>query len=287
MNNTKEIGKFSALLSLVEVGLGSFLHSLRVPLTGQILSLNQIFILSRASLKINEKSSPALISNTSALLKSLSPAGKKLTPMLAISAQGNLFSMGLYIFGNNLLGRLFGAILLSLWAYIQPLAIYLILFGEDLIFMSQYFLKKLNKVFPVTQEEVLLYLFLIVLFKILIALSLVIFSHFLSDRHFTLYENWAKKQKRVKKNKTTSAFKGALLDLLNPLFIISLLSMVIFFIYAKDDISQLIWKVMRPIAGAFILFYMIRVFPIERFVKKLKAGKYKDVLVEALKILKN
>ena len=252
MNNTKEIGRFAALLSLIEVGLGSFLHSFSAPFTGQILSLNQSFILTRASIKVKDKSSAAIISNTSALLKSLSPAGKKLTPMLAISAQGNLYSVGLYILGNNVLGRLLGTFLLCLWAYIQPLVIYLLLFGKDLIFMSEYFLKKISKVFDITQDQILTYILLIISFKILIGFILTLIAHRVSDKHFLAYENWAKRQKpKNEKKAVISPLKGAIKDLLNPLFIVSMILMGLFFFFSKTDISKAIWLLLAYLKKGF------------------------------------
>ena len=96
-DNTEEIGKQIASLALIEVGLGSLLHSLKIPLSGHFLSLNQTAFLSRSSFKLNSKKAPLEISLTASILKSLSPAGKKLTPMLAIAAQGLLFYIGIMI----------------------------------------------------------------------------------------------------------------------------------------------------------------------------------------------
>src|SRR5688572_22233186 len=130
------VGRHAALLTVVEVGLGSLLHGLRIPLSGQILSCNQGFLLCRAVKEAgpDERSRflPATISNVAALLKSLSPAGKKLTPMLAISSQGLLFSLGCILLGPNFLGCLLGISLLSLWAFAQPILIAYVLFGSVL-----------------------------------------------------------------------------------------------------------------------------------------------------------
>ena len=75
----------AALLSGSEIGLGSVLHGLKIPFSGHFLSLNQGFILSRATIKSknvkNSKFIPISISNISSLLKTLAPAGKKLTPL--------------------------------------------------------------------------------------------------------------------------------------------------------------------------------------------------------------
>src|SRR6185295_7221686 len=86
---------YATLLSLTEVGLGSVLHAMHIPFTGQLLSLNQIAVLSHATKMHPEKSAPLTISVVAALLKSLSPIGKRLTPMLALTMQGLLFTFGI------------------------------------------------------------------------------------------------------------------------------------------------------------------------------------------------
>src|SRR5262245_25316383 len=111
-------GTYAALLSASEIGLGSILHTFQVPFSGHFLSLNQIFILSRASTEVGRNGSlliPGSISFIAAALKSLSPSGKKLTPMLAIGMQGILFNTGIVLIGHNIAGRIFGACIASLW----------------------------------------------------------------------------------------------------------------------------------------------------------------------------
>ena len=61
--------------------------------------------------------------------------------MLAISAQGFLFNLGTIFFGINPIGVWIGSVLLSLWGFIQPIGIYMLLFGENLVYMAKYFLK--------------------------------------------------------------------------------------------------------------------------------------------------
>jgi hypothetical protein len=129
------IGKYSAGLSLIEVALGSALHSFHVPLAGDFLSLNQGYLLCRASVRSNANNLGKVgysISNVSAVLKSLSPAGKKLGPMLSLSAQGLLFSLGEFLLGQNLAGWMLGMILLSLWTFVFQLVTYYLMFGPDL-----------------------------------------------------------------------------------------------------------------------------------------------------------
>src|SRR5579871_4281483 len=100
---------YSLYLASVEVTLGAILHSARIPLTGYILSLHQAFCLTRAMRDETKIFTPMTISTTVAILKTLSPGGKKLTPMIAIMAQGFLFNSGVLCLGNTLAGHFLGA----------------------------------------------------------------------------------------------------------------------------------------------------------------------------------
>jgi len=280
-----QLAKYAGILSIIEIGLGGFLHGLRLPLSGQILSINQIFILTHASLKIPDNGAPALVSTTAALFKTLSPAGKKLTPMLAITCQGHLYSLGLWIFGVNLFGRLLGALLSSLWAYIQPIVIYLILFGEDLIYIYDYFFKKLSELTNINHENFYLILFSIIFLKFFLSILTVLLAYKIKDEHLDKFQDWAKDraQINIKKKKYKNPFFGALKDLLNPMFSASIVLTFIFFYFVKSDHSNLIWIMLRPLALGYILFFILRVMPLERRIEKLKAGKYKDLLQKTIK----
>lgn len=283
----QKIGKASGLLSIIEVGLGSFLHNFKIPFSGQILSLNQGFILTRASHQIKHAKAPLYISSISSIIKSLSPMGKKLTPMLAISAQGFLFNLGTFVFGRNFLGHLIGMMLLSLWSFIQPMAIYFLIFGKDLIYMGEYYLKKMNKVFEITSDELLFVILSVIIVKVLCGWILVFLAHKLSHQSIENYHNWIKKHYKPKLDKKDKpAFIGALKDLFNPFFLFYLCLFFVYLFYSKSNLSSYIWLILRPIAIAYILFYLIRVFPIEKVTTLLKEGDFKESFKIALKFLK-
>ena len=124
--------RYSIYMAVVEGGVGAALQGARIPCVGYILSLLQAFFLTKATRHTDEIFTPMYISTTSAILKTLSPSGRKLTPMLAIVVQGGLFNVGVLIFGKNILGHILGAILLSLWGFIQPSLLAYIIFGQDL-----------------------------------------------------------------------------------------------------------------------------------------------------------
>ncbi|HXH31246.1 MAG TPA: hypothetical protein VNJ01_10575 [Bacteriovoracaceae bacterium] len=276
-----QIGKKAALLSTVEIGLGSLLHGFSVPFAGHFLSLNQGFILTRASMEIPDKKAPGVISATSSLLKSLSPAGKKLTPMLAIGMQGQLYSMGLFIAGNNLFGRMLGMLFLCLWGFIQPLGVYLILFGKDLWFMAQFYLTELNKFFNITMDDLLLFLLGIVLLKLVLGGVVVALAQTLKEERVLEYERMAKSQTTPPRHsRFKSQYGKALSDLVNPVFLVSWIMMAIFFYHSQTEHSEFIWMALRPVAVAYLLFLLLRLFPVEKLTKFLE--KRSPTLARAL-----
>lgn len=282
INSSTKHAKYTALLSIIEVALGSFLHSFKIPLSGHFLSLNEGFLLTRASLEIEEKNAPAMIGVASALLKTLSPAGKKLTPMLAISAQAHCFSFGLYLLGNNFMGRCLGIILLSLWAFIQPIGIYFLIFGKQILDVAHYFLDKLSSVFVVSMDNLFQILLILIFTKIIISIIICILAHKMKHTTFDKYIRWASKytiKPNPKKEKSVkNPYSGAFKDLLNPLFLISIILSILFFLFVENQNAKSIWIILRPITIGYLVFLIIRIFPVENLVTKKYQGLIKEVL---------
>lgn len=289
MAQTTELGKKAALLAAVEVGLGSIVHSMSLPFAGHLLSLNQGFILTWASQQIPDRKAPGVISTTAALLKSLSPAGKKLTPMLAIAMQGQLFTLGVFLGGARPVGHLLGMSLLCLWGFFQPLALYVLLYGETLLSMASYFLEQLSAVFPVTMNTLAGVLAVVVTVKIILGFFCVYLAYKLPQKKIEDYTEWAQKlPQRNPKKPARNAFLGALRDLFTPLFVISWILTLIFFLYAQSKHSTSIWLVLRPLAIGYLLFLALRLFPVNRsrvWLEK-RHPQLAQTLQEALKFFK-
>lgn len=136
INELKEdknlFSKYSTLLALSENGIGAAMHAMHLPLTGYFLSLNQIFWMARIVKTGGDRFSPVSIGIFAACLKSLSPQGKRLMPMLAIAMQGALFNAGSLLIRNRA-GLILGAWLSSLWGFVQPFLFYYLIFGSALI----------------------------------------------------------------------------------------------------------------------------------------------------------
>lgn len=294
VDSVEVIGTTAGLLAATEVGFGSVLHGLKIPLSGQFLSLNQGFLLSRAVLKNSHMKGvrrvPAQASLVTSMLKSLSPAGKKLTPMLAITVQGFLHGLGIFIFGPNLFGVLIGMSLLSIWAYIQPLFIYYLMFGEDLIFMGEYYTRKLSKVFDFDPQNVLYILLAVVLTKVFLSLIVGIAAALIPDKWYKKWEETllskVNKKKLETKEAKGNAFRLALKDLFNPLFIVTYLITISFFLFVKSPFSPTIWIALRPLIVGFILFYIVRLLPLDKILKDEASGPFKSSLKKALSYLK-
>jgi hypothetical protein len=130
--DSDKIAVFSSINAVVEVGLGTVLHSLRVPLKGHFLSSiqNLLLILFGKSMKGKNLFWIVLISS---LLKSFSPAGAKLRPMIFILMQGVFFLTPTYILGWSLISVLIGSILLGQSTLFISLLMDYIIFGRAII----------------------------------------------------------------------------------------------------------------------------------------------------------
>lgn len=263
-DNTEEIGKLAATLSLIEIGLGSFLHSFKIPLSGHLLSINQIAILSRSCFKLNSTRSSLEISFVATVLKSLSPAGKKLTPMLAITTQGILYYLGVTFLGLNTIGLLLAVLLASSWAFLQPILFIYILFGKTSIAVAEHFLHEIEKIIPHAEHILLWTVIGLFVLKCILAYFVSLIAIKMSDENFYKYEEKMLLKIKMKQTSSKSALSLAIGDLFNPLFIISFLMTALFFIFSHSSRAEMIWGLLRPLALGVIIFYVFRVYPVNR-----------------------
>ena len=283
------VGHYGATLSLIEIGLGSLLHTFKVPFSGILLSLNQGFILCRAAiLSSNIPQNQWItysISNVAAVLKSLSPAGKKLGPMLSLSMQGLLFNLGVVFFGTNLFGLCAGMALLSVWTFIQPLITYYLFFGEKLFTAADHLYEKTIPYHGI-KKEMLLWIFLgIVVTKMLAAIIIGIIAWRTKGESIygKNYEAGLIKVAREKgisldteKTPQKNAAWLSIKDLFRPLFLVSIVITGLFLYFSQHDYAQIGWYLMRPVAIGFIFFYFSRTLTLDRWLIKIESGKLRS-----------
>lgn len=275
------LGKYSAMLSVIEVALGSLLHALHVPFAGNFLSLNQGYLLCRASLEARERGTAPVgygVSNVAAVLKSLAPAGKKLGPMLSLSMQGLLFAVGEALFGANVVGLGLGMALLSLWTFLQPLITYYLFFGNELWKALHYLFEKSVPYTGLSLRDLGLILAGVVLVKMAAAVGLAWLACRSSGKgELTAFQD---KLLGLAKEKGASPLEGeaptrlgalrlAVRDLFRPLFLISLAITAFFLAFSQHSHGERFWILLRPLAIGFLFFYFSRTLTLDRWLARL------------------
>ena len=116
-----------------EIVLGSFLHNLRVPFSGNILTAIGVIILISISYMWTERGLFWRAGLICALLKTLSPSAVIFGPMIAIIAESLLIEISVRLSGRTIAGYLIGAMLAMSWNLFQKIANYIIFYGENII----------------------------------------------------------------------------------------------------------------------------------------------------------
>lgn len=250
--------KRAAQMSAAEFTLGSIGHAFKIPLTGQILSLNQLGFL----LNILNRDQLALgsvfeVSGIAAVLKTFSPVGKKLGPMLSIAMQGFLFWFGCFLFQGALLGQILGAALLALWSFIQPLITYFLVYGFNILDMVQFYKNRLQQDYSFLTNFIYYGFFLVLFLKITLAVGLVLYSY-LTKKEIQLISDDRFKISQAPPTVARSAWRMALRDIFRPLFLFSFILMALFVSQLETTLSEKIWISLRPLAVAYLLFLFLR-----------------------------
>ena len=290
--NIDLIGGYAALLAATEVMWGGMLHLVHVPFSGTLLSLNQILLLTKASLAAPSKLgrlNPAIISIIAAALKSLGPVGKKLTPMLAITLQGMLFNAGTILLGYSLAGRLLGACMASLWGWIQPLLLYYLIFGHRFFEGVMGIVKEFGPYFLLSENRLYILLSCLVVVKLVLACAVVFLAPhvpmgLMPSRKTQLAIFMKARRESSEEMPATfkSHIRGALRDLIKPTFVFAVLSTTLFFFLTTENLQMLFWNILRPISMGFLCFFAIRWLPLGQFAAWLES-KHTNIFSSALK----
>lgn len=267
------VGQYAGLLAGAEVGLGSLLHAWQVPGAGHLLSLSQGFLLSRATQKTRRPKSAIEISMMVSALKSLSPAGKKLTPMLAITVQGLLFALGQTLFGVNPIGTVAGFLFLSTWAFLQPVLISYFIFGPEMIALGQDFFRRAQSILPITGQHLLIALSIVIGMKVLIAVGVAFWSHSPgSERAEATLGRLSGKLNLLTEpaNRVPWSHRLVLVgqDLLRPWFIFALLFFSGAILFFWSDWERALLYFFRSIGMGILCFYALRFLPVQRWVRR-------------------
>ncbi len=148
-----------------EIVLGSFLHNLRVPFSGNILTGIGLIILISISYIWTEKGIFWRAGLICAIMKTMSPSAVIFGPMIAIFSEAVLLEASVRLFGRTMTGYLAGSILAMSWNLFQKIANYIIFYGANIIEVYNNLLRFAQKQLNIQTDIVWLpIIFLLVLF---------------------------------------------------------------------------------------------------------------------------
>ena len=116
-----------------EIVLGSFLHNLRVPFSGNILTAIGIVILISISHIWHERGIFWRAGLICAIMKTMSPSAIIFGPMIAIFAESLLLEVSVRLFGRTMAGFLIGSMLAMSWNLFQKIANLIIYYGSNIV----------------------------------------------------------------------------------------------------------------------------------------------------------
>ena len=128
-----------------EIVLGSFLHNLKVPFSGNILTAIGIVILISISYLWTDKGLFWRAGLICALMKTMSPSAVIFGPMIAIFTEAFLLGLSVRLLGRTIAGYAIGSMLAMSWNLVQKIINYIIFYGSNIIGVYSDFLKFAQK----------------------------------------------------------------------------------------------------------------------------------------------
>jgi len=213
-----------------EIVLGSFLHNLKVPFSGNILTGIGLTILISVSYIWNEKGLFWRAGVICALMKTLSPSAFIFGPMIAIFAESALLEASVRIFGRTIPGYLVGSMLAMSWNLFQKAVNLIIFYGNNFIELYtnlvRYAEKQLNTHFDIFWMPLIILLVLYCAFGALSGM-VGIRAGRRTLRQPAMEKSFSQKDSRMPKNKSRQDFRYSLVWLAFDIVImVSLLLLV-------------------------------------------------------------
>jgi nucleoside-triphosphatase THEP1 len=184
-----------SLWASVEIILGSFLHNLRIPFSGAILSFFGVYLVISFFQLWKERGLIWRAGLICALMKSISPSAIILGPMFGIMTEAFLMEFFILLFGKNLFGYMTGGALAVFSSLFQKLINLLILFGFDFVeilkALYDFFIRQI-RITAIDPVYLIMLIAGIYLLAGMIAALLGYFSGKRYIRHKPFYENISK-----------------------------------------------------------------------------------------------
>lgn len=127
------VAAFGALWGSVEITLGAFVHTLRLPLAGVLLSTLGAALLVAQRQILPRRGVTLATGVVAALCKTLSPGGIVLGPMIGILAESLLVEAALLVVPRSRLAAALAGALCIAWSLLQAVGTQYVVFGKGVI----------------------------------------------------------------------------------------------------------------------------------------------------------
>ena len=214
-----------------EIVLGSFLHNLKVPFSGNILTAIGLIILISASYQWQEKGLFWRAGVICALLKTMSPSAVIFGPMIAIISEAFLLELSVRILGKTIPGILLGSILSMSWNLFQKIFNFIIFYGYNIVELytnlMKYAQQELKLKFDVVWSPIILLLIVYALIGVVAAFVGIKTGRRLVKSPVKITVSYKNKVKDNQWNRTNTGIEYSILWLIfNVIFLIGALLLI-------------------------------------------------------------
>jgi len=222
-----------------EIVLGSFLHNIRMPFSGNVLVGIAMILLISASHLWTEKGVIWRSGLICALLKTMSPSAIIFGPMVAIFMEGVLLEFAIRIFNRKKIGYIVGAALAMSWNLPHKIINMVFYYGMDIVKVYEKLMKsaqkKLHWDFDVIWVPLATMLAIYIVLGILAALIGMRVGKNLLDKNYnpdfvTLKSNYISPIKPIKDNFNYSIF-WLILNIILPITVLISRNYISFYIW--------------------------------------------------------
>ncbi len=137
-----------SIWAAIEIIFGSFLHNLKIPLSGTILSFISVLLLITFLQIWKEHGLIIRAGLVCALMKSISPSAIILGPMIGIMSEAIVLELFIFLLGRNIFGYMMGGAAAVLSALVHKLVSLIVLYGLNFITilsaLYQFSVKQIN-----------------------------------------------------------------------------------------------------------------------------------------------
>lgn len=286
------IGTCAGMGGLIEIGLGSALHTARIPLKGHFLAYLQTIMMVSFGRLLRGRGL-FRIGTLMAMLKAFSPAGNTVRPMIYIALQAWMFSLPALLLGWHLVSALFGAVLLNTFTLALSLAIDTILLGRTFLTAFGQLINTVGALFGFSFQSWqtgLIFLFIIkAAVALLVAVAAWYFDFSTLLTRIGKKTNWMRLRPTVQASTWRSSLRNALRDLVRPAFVLGFfLSILIVWFFARLRSDELVFLVLRGVSIALLGFTLLRridVFSLQKALSKRFSPTMAVALAQAIQML--